>query len=81
MKFVKFYGQVGQWIYDNVIMPVWNFIKGCFDWILAIFKTAFSVIEGIFTTLIGILLAPFQILWETVQGVFNRYKTSIRWNF
>jgi phage-related protein len=71
-------GKVGQWIYDNVIMPVWNFIQKAIDWIVACFNSTLSVIEGIFTALLGILLAPFETLWEMVQGVFNGIKTIIK---
>lgn len=71
-------GQVGQWIYDNVIMPVWNFIQGCIDWIVAGMKFLLSVFEGICTALTGVLLAPFETLWEMVNGVFNGIKQILQ---
>lgn len=65
---------IGQWIYDNVITPVWNFIKGLVDVIVEIFKTLISIIDGIFTTLLNILIAPFQTWWDMVQDVYNGVK-------
>ena len=71
-------GKVGQWIYDNVIMPVWNFIQKVLDWIIACFNSNVSLIKGICTILLGILTAPFETFWDTVQGVFNGVKTTIQ---
>ena len=65
---------IGQWIYDNIITPVWNFIKGLVDVIVEIFKTLVSIINGIFTTLLNILIAPFQTWWDMIQDVYNGVK-------
>lgn len=70
--------KVGDWIYNNVILPVWNLISKYIDLIVAGFKFTMSIIEGIFTALIGILLAPFEELWNMVKGVFNGIKTILQ---
>lgn len=62
---------VGGWVWNNVIMPVWNFIKALFDTILSIIQTAFSVIYGIFTALVGIMKNPFEVLKLTVETVIS----------
>lgn len=75
---MKYCGEVGEWIYENVIMPVWDFIQGLIDWIVEGVKFLLRIVEGIFTTLLGVLLAPFQVLWQTVQDVFNGIKQIIQ---
>ena len=64
-------GAVGQWIYDNILMPVLNFIIAVIETILNTILLFATIIGGIFTTLIGILCAPFQTLWDVVESVFN----------
>ena len=71
-------GQVGQWIYDNVITPIGNFMKALIDSIISSFKFLFSIAEGIFTALLGIIIAPFETLWDTVKNVFNGVKTILQ---
>ena len=77
MELKRYYGKVGQWIYDNVIMPVWNFIVAIIDTVLDLITLATTTIGGIFTALIGILCSPFQALWKTVQDVFKGIKTIL----
>ena len=67
-------GAVGTWIYDYVIMPVWNVISAIIDNIVSGIKLTISIIDGIFTALISILIAPFQTMWETVKNIFNGVK-------
>ena len=67
-------GAVGTWIYDYVIMPVWNVISAIIDNIVSGIKLTISIIDGIFTTLISILIAPFQTMWETAKNIFNGVK-------
>lgn len=67
-------GAVGTWIYDYVIMPVWNVISAIIDNIVSGIKLTISIIDGIFTALISILIAPFQTMWETVKNVFYGVK-------
>lgn len=67
-------GAVGTWIYDYVIMPVWNVISAIIDNIVSGIKLTISIIDGIFTALISVLIAPFQTMWETVKSVFNGVK-------
>ena len=71
-------GQVGQWIYDNVITPIGNFMKALFDSIISSFEFLFSIAEGIFTALLGIIIAPFETLWDTVKNVFNGVQTILQ---
>lgn len=71
-------GQVGQWIYDNVITPIGDFMKGLLDTIISNFKFLLSTAEGIFTAVLGIVIAPFQTLWDTVNNVFNGVKTILQ---
>lgn len=71
-------GKVGQWIYDNVITPVWNFIQKGIDWVVAGFWTLVSTIEGIFTTIGLLIRAPFDTLWDIVQGVFGGIKNILQ---
>lgn len=44
---------------------------------MSLFWSFISVVEGICTFLLGILIAPFQTFWETVQGVFNGVQNII----
>lgn len=67
-----------QWLWDNVLSPAWEFIKDIGETIWSYIKYGFSVIKGIFTTLIEILKSPFVILKETVTGVFNGIKTIVK---
>lgn len=67
-------GAVGTWIYDYVIMPVWNVISAIIDNIVSVIKLTISIIDGIFTTLISILITPFQVMWETAKNIFNGVK-------
>jgi phage-related protein len=71
-------GQIGDWIYENVITPVWNFIKAFGDTIWSFIKLIVSGIQAIFTTLINILINPFVILKDTVVGVFNGIVTTVK---
>ena len=57
-----------------MIMPIWNFIKNVIDTIVSYVGFGISIIKGLFTTLTGFLLAPFQTLQEMVAGVFMRNK-------
>lgn len=77
-KIKEILGKVGQWIYNNVLMPVWNFIKGTIETILNIITFTTTTIGGIFTALLGILLAPFEALRKTVKDVFNGIVTIIK---
>lgn len=61
-----------------VATSIWETIKGVVDLVLSTIDSAFSIINGIFTTLIEILKAPFVILWETVKGVFDGVKTTVQ---
>lgn len=67
-------GAVGTWIYNYVIMPVWNVISAIIYNIVSGIKLTISIIDGIFTALISVLIAPFQTMWETVKSVFNGVK-------
>lgn len=70
-------GKVGQWIYDNVLMPVCNFIKSVIETILNIITLVTTTIGGIFKALIGIVCSPFEALWKTVRDVFSGIKTIL----
>lgn len=71
-------GTWGQWLWDNVLSPAWNYIKNAGETVWSYIKYIFSVIEGAFTTAIEFLKAPFIILWETVKGVFDGIKTTVQ---
>lgn len=77
-KIKEILGTVGQWIYDNVLMPVCNFIWAVLDTIFSLITLVTTAIGGIFTALIGIVCAPFTALWKTVQDVFYGIKTIIQ---
>lgn len=77
-KIKEILGKVGQWIYDNVLVPVCNFIWAVLDTIFSIITLVTTAIGGIFTALIGIVCAPFTALWKTVQDVFKGIKTIIQ---
>lgn len=85
----KVLSKIGKWIYDNVLMPtweflkavvttIWNFIKGIVETIWSFIKLHVSFLKAIFTTLIGILTNPFKVLKETVTSVFNGIKTAVQ---
>ena len=69
---------VGSWIYENIITPVWNFIKALFDTIVTFIKNQISVWKGIFVAVIEIIKNPFVVAYETVKNVFNSIKTIIK---
>lgn len=77
-KIKEILGKVGKWIYDNVLIPVCSFIKGTAETILNIITLVTTTIGGIFTALIGIVLAPFEALGKTVKDVFNGIVTIIK---
>lgn len=52
-------------------MPLLNFIIAIIETILNTIMFFASIIGGIFTTLISILCAPFQTLWDIVKDVFS----------
>ena len=64
-------GQVGQWIYDNVITPIGNFLKAFLDTIISNLKFGASVAEGIVIALIGFIIAPFETLFDTIKNLGN----------
>lgn len=68
-------GVVGQWIYDYIVVPVINFIKGLWDTIISIINTAISVIQAIISVVAGIITNPFDIARDTIIGIFNGLKT------
>lgn len=70
--------KIGDWVWNNVIMPVWKFIQNLFDTIVSIIKLAISIISGIFTTLIGIIKAPFIALQATVETVISGARKIIQ---
>lgn len=73
-----FLSKIWDWIYNNVVLPVWNGMKKLWEVICADVQALISIIKGVFTALIGILIAPFQTLWDTVKGVFNGVKEIIQ---
>ena len=70
--------KIGEWVWNNVVMPVWTFIQNLFDTILSIIKTAISIISGIFTTLIGVLKAPFIAMQLTIETVISGARRIIQ---
>lgn len=71
-------GSIGQWIYDNVLVPIGAFVVATIDLIVSIIKTAISIIAGIFTTVYNLIANPFITAKETIVGVFNGILTTIR---
>lgn len=71
-------GSIGQWIYDNVLVPIGAFVVATIDSIVSIIKTAISIIAGIFTTVYNLIANPFITAKETIVGVFNGILTTIR---
>ena len=53
-------------------------MKALIDSIISSFKFLFSIAEGIFTALLGIIIAPFETLWDTVKNVFNGVQTILQ---
>lgn len=74
-KVKEILGVVGQWIYDNIVLPVWNFIQKGLDLIASSIKFWISVLKGIFTTIINIITNPFIVAKDTIMGIFNGIKT------
>lgn len=66
--------KVGGFLWDYVLNPIIKFFKATFDTIWSIIKLCWSLIKGIFVTLIEILKAPFVAWWETVKGVISSVK-------
>lgn len=67
-------GAVGTWIYDYVIMPVWNVISAIIDSIISIIKLAISIIDGIVSTLVMIIAAPIQTAGQIIKGIIDGIK-------
>lgn len=67
-------GTVGTWIYDYVIMPVWNVISAIIDSIISIIKLAISIIDGIVSTLVMIIATPIQTAGQIITNVINGIK-------
>lgn len=55
-----------------------NFFKGVGDVAIALVDTLGTVFQGFFEALVGIIKAPFIIGYETVVGVFNGIKTTVK---
>lgn len=66
---------VWNWIKTNVIDPVVNNIQQGIELIKSIISGLISVVQGLFTTLLNILCAPFVTFKDTVLGVINGIKT------
>ena len=65
---------VWDWIYTNVIEPVVNNVKQGIELVKSIISGLISVVQGWFTTLVGILINPFITFKDTVMGVINGIK-------
>ena len=76
-KIKEILGQVGLWIFDNVIKPVGKFFKAGFDTIVSDVKFWLSILNGLFTMIIGIITSPFRVAVDTVKEVFNNLKNAI----
>lgn len=74
-KVKEILGVVGQWIYDYIVLPVWNFIQGLWDAIVTSVKNFLNIVSAIFTTIINIICNPFIVAKDTILGVFNGVKT------
>ena len=68
-------GKIGEWIYNNVLMPAWNFIKSVGETIWSFIKLKISLLQALFTTVIGIITNPFIVAKDTIMGIFNGIKT------
>lgn len=64
-----------MWIYNKIILPVWELIKILWDNIVSSVKTTISIIGGVFTAIIGLITNPFKVAAETISGIFNGIKT------
>lgn len=71
-------GKVGQWIYDNMILPVWNLIKALFNQIVTTFNNLGNFMMGICTMIGGILRAPFENLWSLIQTLYKNIKNILQ---
>lgn len=74
-KVKEILGVVGQWIYDNIILPIWDFIKGLWDTIVTSVKNFLNIVGAIFTTVISLITNPFVVAKDTILGIFNGVKT------
>lgn len=77
-KIKEILGVVGKWIYDNIVIPTVDIIDNLFHTLRSIILAFVSVINGIFTTLINILVNPFIVAYETAVDVFNGIKKTIQ---
>lgn len=77
-----FLSTIGQWIYDNVIQPVWNFIEpavmgivkmiqGYIEGVKNIFSGVFNVIKGIFTGNMDLIKEGVNQTWEGIKQVLS----------
>ena len=68
---------IALWIYENVILPIWEFIKAIGETIWSFIKLKFSMLKALFTTIIGIITAPIKTAIDTAIKVFNKLKTAV----
>lgn len=77
-----FLATIGQWIYDNVITPVWNFIKpavegmakmieGVLNGVKNIFQGTLNIIKGIFTGNMDLIKKGVSQTWEGIKGILG----------
>ncbi len=69
---------VGQWIYDNVILPIWNFIQGLWDTVVTSVKNFINIVGAIFTTITNLITNPFVVAKDTILEIFNGIKTFFK---
>lgn len=71
----KILGVVGDWIYENIVQPVESFISALWETIVSIIKAHISVIGGILTTVVSLIVNPFQNAYYTIIDIFDGIKT------
>lgn len=77
-KISSFLVKIGDWIWKNVCVPIGNFIVALFETIFNHIKFWISLIQGIFTTVIEIILNPFNVAFDTLKSVFSSMYEAIK---
>lgn len=69
---------IATWLWNNVLSPIWEFIKKVIGWIWDKITKVGSAISIAFSVLKGILIAPFEALWDIAKKVFDWISEKIQ---
>ena len=66
---------IAMWVYEKILLPIWDFVVVVFDTIVSVIKTTIGIIGGIFSAVVYLITNPFKIASETIYGIFKGIMT------